>query len=114
MATKEEIERLKKAAEDAGFDEQTADEIYDDEIHEELGETRRGFECSCGKVFRTDYELLAHIGKPVLYTQEDLDEAIQEARADERNRIGIIINRGTLHSKEKALDDVINYLKTKG
>ena len=71
----------------------TNDEIYDDEIHELIRETRKGFECSCGKVFRTDYEFLAHIGKPVLYTQEDLDEAIQKAHANERSRIRAILEK---------------------
>ena len=44
-------------------------------------------------------------------TKAEILVMLNEARADERNRIGIIINRGILHSKEKELDDVINYLK---
>jgi hypothetical protein len=55
-----------------------------EEIHEFAEETAKGFKCSCGKLFRTDYELSSHIDKPIIYTQEDLDEEIQKARADER------------------------------
>lgn len=43
-------------------------------------ETKDGFVCeTCGAKFRTDYELLAHQGNPVIYTQKDMDEA----RADQ-------------------------------
>jgi len=42
---------------------------------------------------------------------ERLQYAINLARADERKQIQKILNRGLLHSKDKAIDDIINYLK---
>ena len=56
----------------------TNEEIKDK--HTGSTETKDGFVCeTCGAKFRTDYELLAHQGNPVIYTQKDMDEA----RADQ-------------------------------
>ena len=60
----------------------TKEEIIDK--HTGVIETKDGFVCeTCGAKFRTDYEILAHQGNPVIYTQEDIDKA----RADERAKM---------------------------
>jgi len=41
---------------------------------------------------------------------KDLIKAMDKARADERNKISIILNKGTLHSNDKAINDIIDYL----
>ena len=55
----------------------------------------------------------AHEQIPLAY-KEKVDSRIQQAinlaRADERKKIQKILNRGLLHSKDKAIDDIINYL----
>ena len=53
------------------------------EIKHEGGiETKDGFICeTCYKKFRTDYELEAHQGNPVIYSQKDMDMARQDERA---------------------------------
>ena len=59
----------------------TNDEIKDK--HTGSTETKDGFVCeTCGAKFRTDYELLAHQGNPVIYTQKDMDEARAAGRAE--------------------------------
>ena len=75
----------------------TNDEIIDKHIGGI--ETKDGFVCeTCGAKFRTDYELLAHQGNPVIYTQEDMEEA----RANERQKIQRL---------EKVLSEYLNLLE---
>ena len=72
----------------------TNDEIIDK--HTGGIETKDGFVCeTCGAIFRTDYELLAHQGNPVIYTQEDMDEA----KADERAKVQKEMLNGNLQVK---------------
>ena len=44
------------------------------------------------------------------FLRKDVLELMQKARADERNKIWIILNRGRLHSNDKAIWDIIDYL----
>jgi len=57
--------------------------------------------------------IYAHEQIPLAYKEEvdsRIQQAIDLARADERKQIQKILNRGLLHSKDKAIDDIINYL----
>jgi len=44
------------------------------------------------------------------FIRKDVLGLMQKVRDDERIKIGIILNRGALHSKDKAINDIIDYL----
>jgi len=44
---------------------------------------------------------------------EAIKPALEEARADEREKIRSILNDGLLHSNEEAINRLIDYLKEK-